>query len=442
MPKFPGKQGHNSSERILTGFKNVQLPKYLGYALPHKRDNNESQVFKYDDFEFHDVTLGTRDSFIEFDGVVLFGGTFEKIHDGGYNESAECISIDDLDLRERQYNTSVLKDKIVIFLTPNLPKNLNYRLVDYRIDLLRRILKVNKIEWSNLESPIAYIHSDINEFQEFIQNFGTANIYFVLHGDQAKLICGSRSYALGFTIADKTFILPCVYPQTHDQAIKMAVMAIRAAREYRERIKETYPEWIKEFIFKNEGMLMAESSKLRSKLQAMESSIDIYKRYKGVICLRSDPLVQVVKKILHDFFDIDLEVNDKHVEDAVLRNEQNNILAVFEIKGVNNNFTRPNINQVDSHRERLSLPTTTPGILIMNTFMSATSLADKDEFPHPDIIKKAVSDNVLLIRTLDLLRCADLCQTGKLKKEDFKEYILGDSGWMYVDGEKLVKVQE
>jgi hypothetical protein len=117
-------------------------------------------------------------------------------------------------------------------------------------------------------------------------------------------------------------------------------------------------------------------------------------------------------------------------------------VTVFEIKGVNGSFSRQNVNQVDSHRERLSLPATTLGILIMNTVMSAESLADKDQAPHPDIIKKAVADKVLLLRTVDLLRCADLCQTGVLSKEAFRGALLSQGGWLRVDGDKVVLVSE
>ena len=84
-----------------------------------------------------------------------------------------------------------------------------------------------------------------------------------------------------------------------------------------------------------------------------------------------------------------------------------------------------------------------PGVLIMNTIMSAESLTDKDQHPHPDIVKKAAADNVLLIRTLDMLRCADLCQRGKLNKEDFRRAILTRAGWLKAadDGIEIITAQ-
>jgi len=222
----------------------------------------------------------------------------------------------------------------------------------------------------------------------------------------------------------------------------MAVTAIRAARDYRERIREAFPEWIAEYRLGEENELIAKAEELRGKLLTLESEIDVYKQYKGALCFRSDPLVRVVKEILHDFFAIDLEVDDKCIEDAALKDEDGNTQGVFEIKGVTGNFTRQNVNQVDSHRERLSLPATIPGVLIMNTIMSAESLADKDQQPHPDIIKKGAADNVLLIRTLDLLRCADLSQRGKLRNEEFRAAILARGGWLKAADDRIEIITE
>jgi len=110
-------------------------------------------------------------------------------------------------------------------------------------------------------------------------------------------------------------------------------------------------------------------------------------------------------------------------------------------KGVNKNFARKDINQVDSHRERLGLQADTPGILVMNTLMDAKSLAEKDQSPHPDIIKKAVTDNVLLIRTIDLLRFADGVEVGVFKKEDFLGILMSQSGWLKVAENKCEVVK-
>jgi len=64
--------------------------------------------------------------------------------------------------------------------------------------------------------------------------------------------------------------------------------------------------------------------------------------------------------------------------------------------------------------------------------MEVNSFAEKDQPPHPDIIKKAVSDSVLLIRTIDLLRYADGIEAGVFNKEDFIDILTSQSGWLKI----------
>ena len=191
--------------------------------------------------------------------------------------------------------------------------------------------------------------------------------------------------------------------------------------------------WAGEFVFAREKALQGELEQIQKKALAIEGQIERYAKYKGALCYQSEPLVKVVSDIMRELLGIVLTVDDKCIEDATLRDDLDNILGVFEIKGVKGNFTRGNVNQVDSHRERLEVPPNTPGILIMNTLMNSDSLEDKDQRPHPDIIKKAAADGVLLIRTLDLLRYASAVEDGSLTKEEFKRTILSESGWLNVE---------
>ena len=114
---------------------------------------------------------------------------------------------------------------------------------------------------------------------------------------------------------------------------------------------------------------------------------------------------------------------------------------MVEIKGVRGNFRRANVNQVDTHRERLDLNTETPGILIMNTFMEAKNLKEKDQRPHPDIVKKAARENVLILRTLDLIRLANLVEKGCVSKAEAENMFLKSAGWLRTD-EHSVQVEQ
>ncbi len=443
MYEFKRKEGLASGEHVIGGPEGSELPKYLAYALT----SNAPQhcLIEFDDLHLQDVSLIAEESFLDFEGVVTFAGTFEEVREvhnvlRETKRSVVCRAPDELDRRERQFVTGLQQELTFIFLVPGISVTINLHSISPRVDLFRRILAQNGISWISLPNPLAHVDSFEPEFRAFINQYGTAYVQYGLHDSNSKNLkplCGIGDNVHGFSLGNRVFFLPCAYPQSHNQAIEVALTAIRAVRAYRERISESMPEWVEEYRFEKESGLVAECENLQDQLTAIESEIDVFKRYKGALCFRSDPLVGAVAEILNDFFDIELDVDEKFIEDAVLKDEQDETLAVFEIKGVNNCFRRANVNQVDSHRERLELPDTTPGILIMNTKMSASSLADKDQPPHSDIIKKAADTKVLMIRTLDLLRCADLCQTGKLSKETFLENLLSGGGWLKAEGDKI-----
>jgi hypothetical protein len=202
------------------------------------------------------------------------------------------------------------------------------------------------------------------------------------------------------------------------------------------------PAWVSEFSFYEERRLRSSLQSLEQETSNLKTTVESYNTWKRALCTQSEPLVHLVVGICDQFLGMKLVVNDTYVEDATLRDEKDTIIAVFEIKGVSRNFTRNDVNQLDSHRERLGLSQSTPGILIINTMMAVDTLKAKDERPHPDIIRKAVNDNVLLFRTLDLLRFVDGVERKIFTASDFRDLLLTDSGWLKVEGDSVNVVKQ
>jgi len=411
----------------------------LSYGLPCENYNIKYAIHDCENFEIDDEPLGASVSFLDYHGVVLFAGTFEKAESNYYGELfIKCIARSDLDLREREVYTSLRKNDFIIFLVPGISRGSSNRREVSNTDLFRRVLQSFEISWDTYRTPISHADSNIPEFQSYIERFGSAYVHYSMYSDmreRVKVICGNRNL-FAITLFDKLFFLPCTNPSTHKQAIEAVTSAAQAVIAYRKRISKAKPKWISEFRFTQENSLLDEAKGLQQQLNQIEAKVDSYSNYKGVLCYRSDPLVDLVISIFEKFFEITLEKEEKFIEDAILKDEEGNIKGVFEIKGVNKNFARKDINQVDSHRERLGLQSDTPGILVMNTLMDVSSLAEKDQSPHPDIIKKAMTDNVLLIRTIDLLRYADGVEACVFKKEDFLSILMSQSGWLNVSENK------
>src|SRR5438034_351120 len=99
----------NSSSRRKAAAKNTdkqaesQKIKFLAYALPRNKNDNGSRVIQHDGYELHDEPLEAPVSFLDFDGIVIFAGSFERYHTDaiGFTE-AFCLASADLDRRERE----------------------------------------------------------------------------------------------------------------------------------------------------------------------------------------------------------------------------------------------------------------------------------------------------------------------------------------------------
>jgi hypothetical protein len=424
-----------------------QHPRYLAYALPRWRTEQDIlHVLECDGLSLHDEPLGADLSFLDFEGLVTFAGVYETIHESYMSRRMQCTAKADLDLRQREIFSLLGSQKFIIFLVSNIPRCLDSYPVEADSDLFRSIVLSCGIDWNSRKTPYPAVKSIVPEFRDYVARYGTGYAFFHIddeHKEWIKTICTGNDAIYGISLlGDQLFFLPCVTPQNHQQALDIVVAAIQAAIAYRRRLSQEMPEWTTEFSFEKESQLRYQVIDLRKQTSQIEGQIDSYISFKGALCYRSDPLVEVIRKILNHFSDIALTIDDKCIEDATIRDEQGQTLAVVEIKGVNKNITRENINQVDSHRERLSLPPTTPGILIMNTLMGVNSIKEKDQQPHPDIIQKAVLDRVLLVRTLDLLRYADGIDKGIFSKEAFKKVFLTESGWLKVENDTFQIVKE
>ena len=417
----------------------------LGYALPQPPDDNAERSLEHESFIVHDVPLRSNVRFQDYDGLIVFAGAFEKCTntDSPDRFLVSCIDRADLDLRERQTLTLIDQRKPVVFLlrfAPRYPVN-SHEPADQ--DLFRRISSRLGIKWVSYSqaTPVDWLAPD---FKTYAMSFGTG--YILLRCDEQTRepttpLFGSDRLLFGAAVKDTVFFLPCPNPQNLHVVQQTVLAAIEGVLGYRERMSEDMPEWVSEFQFEKESSLRVELEGLVESARRLGTGIREYKQCKGALVFQSKPLVDIVAHAFRRFFGISLVIDDKCIEDATIRDSQGDILAVLEIKGVRGNFKGANVNQVDTHRERLGLNTETPGILITNTFMEAKNFKEKDERPHPDIVKKATRENVLILRTLDLIRLANLVEKGCVSTAEAKNMFLKSAGWLRAD-EHSVQVEQ
>ena len=58
-------------------------PRFLGYGLPRAEGDTQSYTFSNESFELTDVPLQSDVSFLDYDGVVVTAGAFERVKRSG-----------------------------------------------------------------------------------------------------------------------------------------------------------------------------------------------------------------------------------------------------------------------------------------------------------------------------------------------------------------------
>jgi len=147
-----------------------------------------------------------------------------------------------------------------------------------------------------------------------------------------------------------------------------------------------------------------------------------------------DILKERVVGILRGFFGLKVDAPEEFREDAkVLDENTGEAIALAEIKGTKAGIKRDHINQVDSHRERAGLSPSVPGFLIINNEMSVAGVQERFETTVPgEQIDHAKRQNVLIIRTIDLLYLIRQFEDRPDRQAKFLEIIASGGGWLRV----------
>lgn len=155
--------------------------------------------------------------------------------------------------------------------------------------------------------------------------------------------------------------------------------------------------------------------------------------FKRILTLSAEPLVDAVQELLTDGFGLDIDATDELREDLKIMSPDGTPSIFVEVKGTNRSVKREHINQADSHRERAELPADFPTVLVVNTHVKgARAIEEKDQEIAAEQVRYASANNILVLRTLDLLRLLELHLRGDLATEMLIEVLKTNVGWLCV----------
>lgn len=313
--------------------------------------------------------------------------------------------------------------------------------------LFLRLLERLSLGFAREAAPRTDIKVKRSEFTTFLNKYGTA--LSVFDGDFASRICVieghkpqtsvvySGEYVTGFTIKSGKgliTILPFFISepqQLNNEIVKDIIQSlIVALLSHRMNLTYEPPDWVSEIRLKKELEVQKEISELMEKIREKQPVLDEFMDLKSVLWFKHDELRDKCMDILSQI-GIKTMKDDIGEEDFWILDGAN-IVAMCEVKGKDHNIERTDLSKLDEHRAARNKPDDFPALLIVNSFNKAKTFAEKDIAISSNEIKKAMQLNMLIVRTLDLVRLLDLAQQQQVSSDEILKIITNEHGWMKV----------
>jgi hypothetical protein len=332
--------------------------------------------------------------------------------------------------REKEIQVALEKGKIVCLLGSHAE--------DY---VVAGVLNSNKIPYNYLDNRKIARNLIVkrSEFKPFIDDVGASKVWFPKDYVDQIICVAYESTVMGFSkqVGKGTMLfIPCMWGSNDiayivDHTTKLASALI----SFSAKIMSIAPDYVEEYEIADERSIKEKIDRIKStQIAPLENRLEYYRKMKSILWLGDRSLVTATKDFLENI-GLQVEIDEINEEDLWLI-KQKEKLVIVEVKGLNKNLTRQDISKLDEHREARQVPDLT-GLLIANTFMTSSSLENKDQPFPPNVIEKAVNANLLITRTIDLCKMLNHLEKSGVPSKTFLDAIIGKKGWLTFKNDKI-----
>lgn len=381
--------------------------------------------------------FSTQRRFHEFDGVILFQGIFEHFEwkrglmDNYLDHSCQN---NELDKRKKEAELLISGGGFLCFL-------LNQPFIDHKdrrgfrgTDLSKYHLNFPSFYRKNFQNRITQLSIKSDEFRKFLEMYGAASSHFINHNKSIEwhILSEAEGKVVGMIINRERFFIPALIPDSDPEIINEYFSLLADALISTVcKLHQKLPSWVGKFSFIEEATLRSELMAIEARMAAIRQRKAELSTYKSVLALSSDALVLSVVKVLTKGFRIPVDACDELREDFKMLDDDGQPFCLCEVKGTNKSLKREHLNQADSHRERSGFPENFPSVIIINTHMkNARSIEEKDQELASEQVRHARKLNVLILRTIDLLRLLRLHLDEQITLPEIKKLLTQNSGWL------------
>jgi len=382
----------------------------------------------------------------EADGVIIPQGIFEKIEtrtdlfSGLFGEKTFVLVDKSLLLeRERQVFNLLRDGKWICFLVGEITDQIAQGLHSEPIfdtDLCKRILNAFMIDRRRryrLEIPLDLKVRD-EEFELYMRYYGRPTTVFELPQDlptERHAIAWLGNGVVGMEIDAQLFFLPFESSRrTLEVATHILTLLTAAINQYRRDRIIAVPDWVDEFHFKSEEPLYLEINDLLGKLNRLESELASLKDYKAILASSGIYLRNKLVALFESVFGLKVQCMDREERFLVVKDDDSP-LALVESEGIQGPVQMASIERLARARKQHGLSDSFPAVLLINNDMAITNIGERSATTiAPGILENAVRQNVLVMRSIDLLFLLNHLEKSPNKKRRMLDLLTSGGGWL------------
>ena len=360
-----------------------------------------------------------------FDGYEAFQDADIIIFDPGcFDECNDYLDPDELrdykESRAREIYRCLCDGATVCVLVGSLPSTPSNLVKD--IELKRdkphyRLLRDVGIAIEPFESPVTALKVKRSEFDSFLREYGTATKSFEKDDGTFEFeICVAERWpdiVTGFATRVKKGLLVCLPCLPRERRFGPYVEEMLKALApglvtFSKKALLQPPPWLAELHLTPELPILERRNQASSVVFTCDEQLARYEPFKRILYLSDDELAHAVPQVLetigfdeaHGFVVEDTSASE--LEDFRISHTTDALLLIGEVKHSTRNVKSMHMSKLDAHRKARGLDSNFPALCIVNTFLGARSLQEKNTRVEPRECRIARNMTVTVMRTLDL----------------------------------------
>jgi hypothetical protein len=359
---------------------------FLVFGVERKGITSPKGPIKTRNFTLCFEPFGTAKRFNDFDSVILFQGIFEYFEreNGAYGgHLSHSCEKDELDKRMKEAALLYEKPGFLCFLLSEAFIDVHGGHRFKGSDLAKYHLNYENFHRENYTSRVAHMEVKVDDFRIFLNLYGAASSYFRHYNKEidCRIIAEFQGEMVSMVMKKRDYFIPTLIPANRPETIEeYFTLLADALVSSRSKLNQVLPDWIDGFAFNEEMGLGKEREAVAARIHDIDMRMDRLKRYKAILALSGQELVDSVIGVFREGFAIAVDGIDNLREDFKLLDSDKKPFVLCEEKSTNRGVKREHVNQADSHRERSGFDAKFSSLLIINTAVkSARSVAEKDQ---------------------------------------------------------------